>query len=256
MWRQGNGVAFGIRTLWLAAAVLAAPWAPDVQAYDAGRSSQATVRLAQTMTDTPPESHAGEAQDHQNAEVLARELAAARRDLELLLKLLNKARDEQARAKQAADREAAELRKALQEERDRASKLQQDLATARRDVETQTALAAKAGDEASQLKKTADAGTADLQKSLQQERDRASRLEQDLATVRRDVETQTALAAKAGADASQLKKTTDAGTADLQKSLQLERERASKLEQDLATARVARATGRRWLPKPVRKQAN
>jgi hypothetical protein len=59
----------------------------------------------------------------------------------------------------------------------RASKLEQDLAAARRDVETQTALAAKADAEASQLKKTADAGTADVRRSLQLERDRASKLE-------------------------------------------------------------------------------
>ena len=129
------------------------------------------------------------------------------------------------------------MRKSLQQERDRAGRLEQELAAARRDVETQTALAAKAGDEASQLKKTADAGTADLRKSLQQEHDRASRLEQELAAARRDVETQTALAAKAGDEASQLKKTADAGTADLRKSLQQERDRANRLEQDLAAAR-------------------
>jgi hypothetical protein len=72
----------------------------------------------------------------------------------------------------------------VQQEHDRASRLEQDLAAARRDVETQTALATKAGTEASQLKKTADAGSAELRKSLQQERDRASRLEQDLAAAR------------------------------------------------------------------------
>ena len=44
--------------------------------------------------------------------------------------------------------------------------------------------ATKAGTEASQLKKTADAGSAELRKSLQQEHDRASRLEQDLALAR------------------------------------------------------------------------
>src|SRR6516164_2637901 len=83
-------------------------------------------------------------------------------------------------------RAAAELQKSLE----------QDVAAARRDVETQTALATKAAAEANQLK-AADSGSADLRKSLQQERDRASRLEQDLATARQDVETQTALAAKA-----------------------------------------------------------
>ena len=114
--------------------------------------------------------------------------------------------------------------------------MEQDLATARRDVETQTALATKAAAEANQLKKTPDASSADLGKSLQQERDRASALEQDLAAARRDVETQTAVAAKAAAEANQLK-AADSGSADLRKSLQQEHERASRLEQDLATAR-------------------
>jgi hypothetical protein len=129
------------------------------------------------------------------------------------------------------------MRKSLQQERDRASRLEQDLAASRRKVETQTALAAKAGAEATQLKKTTDAAAADMRKSLQQEHDRASRLEQDLAAARRDVETQTALAANAAAEASQLKNTAEAGTTDLQKSLQQERDRAAQLERDLALAR-------------------
>jgi hypothetical protein len=79
---------------------------------------------------------------------------------------------------------------------------------------------ARTVDEASPAKQPANAGFAELRKSLQQERDRASKLEQDLATARRDIETQTALAAKAGAEPTQLKKTADAGSADLLKSLQ------------------------------------
>src|SRR5439155_17255024 len=59
--------------------------------------------------------------------------------------------------------------------------------------------------QAAELKQAAERGTADLQNSLQQERDRASKLEQDLAAARRDVETQTALAVKAGEEAAQLK---------------------------------------------------
>ncbi len=211
--------------LWLAAAVLAATWTPQLQAQDLGRSLDTSARLAQVATGDPPGSRAAEGQDHQNAEMLGRELEVTRNEVDALLKLLNEQRDE-----------IAEVRKALQGERDRASRLEQDLA-ARRVVETRTALAAKAGDEASQLKKTADAGTADLRKSLQQEHDRAGRLEQDLAAARRDLETQTALAAKAGDEASQLKKTADAGTADLRKSLQQEHDRAGRLEQDLAAAR-------------------
>ncbi len=211
--------------LWLTAAILAATWTPQLQAQDLGRSPDTSARLAQVATGDPPGSRAAEGQDHQNAEMLGRELEVTRNEVDALLRLLNEQRDE-----------IAEVRKALQGERDRASRLEQDLA-ARRVVETRTALAAKAGDEASQLKKTADAGTADLRKSQQQEHDRANRLEQDLAAARRDLETQTALAAKAGDEASQLKKTADAGTADLRKSLQQEHDRANRLEQDLAAAR-------------------
>jgi hypothetical protein len=129
------------------------------------------------------------------------------------------------------------LRKSLQQEHERASKLEQDLATARRDVEAQTALAAKAGEEASQLKKTAY-GSAALRKSLQQEHERASRLEQDLTTARRDVETQTALASKAGEETAQLKQAVEKGSVEQRQSLQQEHDKAEALAQELSMARA------------------
>jgi septal ring factor EnvC (AmiA/AmiB activator) len=187
MRQHGNADALRSRTLWLTAAVLAAAtaavlavaWTAELQATDIGRTPDTSARPAQTLTSAPPEPQAGEGHDLQDTEMLARELAATKL---VLVRLLNRASG----AGQAADREAAELRNALQEERERASRLEQDLAAARRDVETQTALAANAAAEASQLKNTAEAGTTDLQKSLQQERDRAAQLERDLALARKD----------------------------------------------------------------------
>jgi hypothetical protein len=44
-----------------------------------------------------------------------------------------------------------------------------------------------------------------LQKSLKQEQERTARFEQDVAAARRDLEKQTALAAKAGEEARQMK---------------------------------------------------
>src|SRR5207244_2847896 len=96
------------------------------------------------------------------------------------------------------------------------------------------ALAVKAGDEAAQLKQAAESGTAELQKSLQQEREREEQLAQDLATAQRDVEPQTELADKAGGEANQLKQAAESGTAEMQK----EREHAARLEQDLSAART------------------
>ena len=53
---------------------------------------------------------------------------------------------------------------------------------ARRDIETQVALASKAGDETRvQLKRTAENATAELRQSLQKEQDRAEALASELA---------------------------------------------------------------------------
>jgi hypothetical protein len=251
--------------LWLAAAFSAAALALGAQAQ--------TTNPAET---NPAELQAAPEQGQPRAEMLARELATARRDLMLLQTLLTNARDEMAQARREAERVIAELRKALQDERDRARRpgleavgsaawqkflkqerehaalleqdlaaarrereraalLEQDLAAARQDVETQKALA---GTEVSQLKKTADAGSAELRKALQQERDRATRLEQDLASARRDVETQVAFAAKASDEATKFKQAAEKGSAELRQSLQKEQEKAETLAQELAMARA------------------
>jgi hypothetical protein len=285
------------RPLWITAAFLATTWASETQAFPEARHAQAdasasarhatagrilglgrtagdgdfttvqasrrgdkSVQLAQTTTSDTRELQQAVEQERGRAEKLARELAVTRRDLELLLTQLNRARDESARVKQAAESEAAELRKALQQERDRASRLKQeserdtnelrksllrdraerlerDLAATRRDVEPRTSPAAKAGDDATQLKQAAESTVVELRKSLQQERDRAGRLEQDLVAARRGVETQTALAAKASGEATRLKQAAGSGAVELRKSLQQEQERAKRLEQDLAAAR-------------------
>jgi ribonucleotide monophosphatase NagD (HAD superfamily) len=52
---------------------------------------------------------------------------------------------------------------ALQKEQKKTVALTNDLATARRDLETKAALSSKAGDETAQLRKTAEAATAALQ---------------------------------------------------------------------------------------------
>jgi hypothetical protein len=175
--------------------------------------------------------------EHDRAEWLAQDLAAARREVETQTVLAAKASEEASRLKQAKASGGTELETSLQQERERSARLEQDLAAALRDVETQTALAAKASEEASWLKQARGSSEAELQKSLQQERERSARLEQDLAAARRDVETQTALAAKASEDASRLKQASESSEAELQKPLQQERERSVRLEQDLAAAR-------------------
>jgi hypothetical protein len=147
----------------------------------AGGSKSVQVAQATTSNTGAPQRSPG--QEHYEAETLSCELTIAGRDIELL--------------------------QHLGQEHDRAERLEQDLAAARRYVETQTALTAKTVEEIARVKQAAQSGAAELQNSLQQEREWAERLEQDLATARRDLETQAALAAKASEEAARTRQTAE-----------------------------------------------
>ncbi|MGY3483113.1 hypothetical protein ACVW1C_000996 [Bradyrhizobium sp. USDA 4011] len=101
--------------------------------------------------------------ERERAETLEQGLAAARRDLEVQTALANKAVEDAARAKQAAQGGAG-VQDALQQALERAGRLEQDLVAARHDVETQTALAAQAGEEVLRLKRAGEIGTAETRR--------------------------------------------------------------------------------------------
>ncbi|MFK4722737.1 hypothetical protein ABIE89_003837 [Bradyrhizobium niftali] len=185
-------------------------------------------------------------QEHNRVEWLVQALDDARREAaEMQKALAAKAVEEGFRLKeasrpnQAGESGAAELQAFLQEERERSARLEQDLAAARRDAEIQTALATKSGEEVSSLKQAGESVATELQKTLQQERERSARLEQDLAAARRDVEIQAALAANVNEDLSQRSRAAEASAEDLRQSVQKERERADTLAQDLSLTRSA-----------------
>jgi hypothetical protein len=175
-------------------------------------------------------------QEHERNDRLEQDLAAARHDVAMQTALASRANEEAGQAKVQAERGAAEPTKSLQQERERAAQLEQDLAAARRDVATQTALVSKTNEEAGQAKRSAEDTAVQLKTSLQREGERAAQLEKDLAAARRDVETQTALASNASQDATQLKKVTDSRSVELKGSLQTEHERAEALAKELSTA--------------------
>jgi hypothetical protein len=178
-------------------------------------------------------------QEHNRAGWLEQELAAARREIEAQAALGAKASDDASQPKPASESSAVELQKIVQDERRRVGRLEQDLAAARRDLETQTALATKASEEGSRLKQASERSAAEMQKILQEERGRSSRLEQDLAAARHDVEAQTALAAKATDEAQWRNQAAEAGAAELRQSMQKERERADALAHELSMTRSA-----------------
>lgn len=104
-------------------------------------------------------------EDALRSEALANELAEARKEL-----------DEAVQRTQAAEIAAAELRKSLQEEQARSVELANELAGARREIDTRIAQARSADDVAAQQRDAAAGEIAELQQSLQQERQRSALL--------------------------------------------------------------------------------
>jgi hypothetical protein len=138
-----------------------------------------------------------QALQRERAEAPARELTMEQPELEIPAVLSRKASDEASQAQQAAQRSAAELRQALQQERDKAEKLARELATARRELESQASALTKAGDKAApnqqltglrQALQQAEWLSAAYQELLAQERARSQALEQQLAARRDDEE--------------------------------------------------------------------
>jgi hypothetical protein len=124
------------------------------------------------------------------AEKLAAELAAARREVQSQESAASSAKDQATGVKEAAERSADDQRPALQQERNKTEKLTAELAEARSSLEAQTK--AKAGEEAardSQLaalrqelqKAKAEATVA--RESLEAERTRTQRVEQQLTSI-------------------------------------------------------------------------
>ena len=195
-----------------------------------------------TLASNEKQASQGSAADLQNtlqqfrewADRLEQALAPAKREIETQTAITGKKIDEATHLKQSAE-SGVELQKSLQQERERATQLREDLATANRELETQTALANKANEEATRLKRVAETG-AKLENFRRQGQERTSQLQQNLAAAKREVETQTALVAKANDEATRLKQAAESG-AKLEKALQEERGRATQLEQDLASAK-------------------
>jgi hypothetical protein len=124
----------------------------------------------------------------------------------------------------------------MQKERERADALAQDLSMTRSAIYAYEAQARHARDEVAELKQAVANGAPSLRKSAQDAGDRAERLEHELASARRDIETQTALAAKASEEVAHAKQAAQRDLARLRSSLQQERARAERLERDLAVA--------------------
>src|SRR4051812_7512823 len=106
-----------------------------------------------------------------------------------------------AQAKQANVRTTEQL--ALKQEQDKAEKLRVELATARREGESQAAMLRSASDEGMRMKEASARAADELRQALQQAQDKAKMLAGELAITRKEVESQTAVAQAANDEVRQ-----------------------------------------------------
>jgi BA14K-like protein len=210
--------------------------------------AQAGAHVKQAGEASAPETRQS-LEKEQRTEVLANELAEARRAINRLnlqlraavansAQLLGQERQDAIAARQELAASTVQYRLALEEERARSAALASELAKTRGQIETQAALSSKTSDEAAQHPKQAtESATPGLQQSLQQEHDRAESLASELAKARRDVETQVALSSKTSDEAAQFKQAAENATAELRQFQQHEHDRAEALASELAKAR-------------------
>ena len=215
----------------------AAATAPQSQEPDREKTSALLQDLAaarQELTANEVQYRKALAEERDRSATLASELATAQQNVETQVVRSNKTANEATEFKKAADTAASEL----QRERERAEALASELAKVRREVEAAAAVSSQKDDEAAQLKRKAETAAAELQQSLQQERQRAETLSSDLGKVRRELEALATLASQKDDDAAQLKREAETATAELQQSLQQQRDKAQALESELAKARL------------------
>jgi DNA repair exonuclease SbcCD ATPase subunit len=171
------------------------------QALTKSAASLQEAKAAQAMaTAAEPQRRALE-EAQARAAALASELAGKSREIETQAAQSQKAADAATKQKQATESTIAELRQSLEQEQKKTATLMQEakaaqaMATAaepqRRALEEAQARAAALASEldgATKHKQAAEANALELQKSLQQERDRTEAMAGDLATVRRTMD--------------------------------------------------------------------
>ena len=187
--------------------------------------------------------------EQERTAALTSELAEVRRDFDTRMTSSSKASEEAVQSARMQEAMTAALQRSFEEERSRSAALASELATARRDLGTRAASSSNAVDELAQLRKTTEGTTAELRQFLQQEREKVAALASELATARRDVETRAASSSNAVEELAQLRKTTEATTAELRQSLQQEREKVAALAPDLESTK--RMSGALQSPGPT-----
>jgi hypothetical protein len=127
---------------------------------------------------------------------------------------------EEAIARREMESELRLARQALQEERERADRLLQDIEAARREIAAQVSVSAKASEEAKAIKEATESTLGELRQALKEEGDKAQALAGGVTAMRREIEIQATMARQA---------------------MEQERQRSDSLSRDLEAARLETA---------------
>lgn len=237
----------------------AAPAADDATPINRVALSERTEALASELTAAAAAQQAAERtaielreavqQERDKAEPLIRDLAAARREIETQIATGRAAKGEVARVQEDAFRATQELQRSEQRQRERADALERDLAAVRSEVASQVAGLSKFREEATRLQQTAERSADELRQALQQERENVEKIGRQLATARRELETQAAALTEAGDNSVQSQQrltkveTSAPALPALRELLAHERAHNQTLEQQLATRQAAAPGG-------------
>ena len=165
-------------------------------------------------------------QERDRADALARELTSLRAELDAA----RAAGREVAQAAETEIKQKQALEQERNQERDRADALARELTSLRAELETARAV----GLETAQ---TTAAAKIEQEQAFGKEREKTETLARELAAARKEAEARSALLAAAHAEALQVTETNNANTAEHERALTSERDRADALARELTSAR-------------------
>ena len=199
------------------------------QLAEAQRDSAAQAALTRKAIDSAARAEA------ERERVIGELRQALKQQEEMTAQIRREVEGKTAQAKQANVRTTEQL--ALKQEQDKAEKLRVELATARREGESQAAILRSAGDEAMRMKEASARATDELRQALQQAQDKAKTLVGELAITREEVEAQTAVAQAANDEARQAAESSKRSAEEQSQALREAQGTAEKLATELAAAR-------------------
>jgi hypothetical protein len=197
-----------------------------------GADAQKTLPLARQETVAPLEQPQQSSADVNELKI---ELANTRRDLEAQVSLSREMSEQSAQYKRSTEAMIAELQQTIEQERGRIGALARETTLLKRELQSTQAYVGSDG--VISIKNTTQSALAELQRNLEQERDKGLELRAELAKARRDLDSQAALLSETSKAVAQYQQTLTATADPHQPGQQQANEKLPLLENELVKAR-------------------